>query len=82
MPSKMIDETACPFPIINFKGCAVEVWRGISDFAPPFIYICNNLSILGLNLIHVTKITPMSNHHKIEEHPLLPTQIRSVGNPK
>ena len=54
MPSKICDEITYPVP--NFNGCTVEVWEWISKFIPQvydgYIY----LSMLGLDLVHVSKM--------------------------
>ena len=48
----MWDEITNPFP--DFNGCTIEVWEWKSNFFPHFI-MSNYLSILWLELIHVSK---------------------------
>ena len=44
------------YPFLNFNGAAFRgVWEWISNVIPHFFWACNNLSMLGLKLIHVTK---------------------------
>ena len=53
MLSKVWYDITCPFP--NFTGCAVEV-LGMEKKCHPTLYNgCNNLSMLGLKLKHVSK---------------------------
>ena len=47
-------------PFLNFSRCTIEVWEWMSNFTPHFIIYngCNYLSILGLKLNHISKISP------------------------
>ena len=42
------------YPLSNFNGCTVEIWEWTNNFIPHF-YGCNYLSMLGLELNHVSK---------------------------
>ena len=53
----MWDKITYSFP--NFNGCTVEVWEWISNFIPHFTgHVITYPSMLGLELIHVSKIGP------------------------
>ena len=56
MPSKVWDEITYPFP--KFNGCTAEVWEWISKFTSPLYNDCDYLSMLGLQLNHVSKGGP------------------------
>ena len=42
------------YPFLNFNGAAIEVWEWINNFISLY-WACDHLSLLGLNLIHVSK---------------------------
>ena len=52
MPIKVRDEIT--YPYLNFNGCTVEVWEGISIFIPYFIMDLIILSRLGLKLFRIS----------------------------
>ena len=56
MPSKVWSEITYPFP--NFNGCTVEVWEWDKQFRPILDNGCNYSSMLGFQLIHVSKMCP------------------------
>ena len=51
--------TEITYPFSNFNGCTVEVLEWISYFIPHFYNGCNNLSMLGLKLNHISKRSPL-----------------------
>ena len=57
-------EITYPFP--NFNGTTVEVWEWISNFIPYFTE-CDQLSLLGLDLIPVIKRGPWCEKYTCEE---------------
>ena len=52
----LCDEITYPFP--NFNGFTVEVWEWICDFVPHNLTYEDDLSMLRLKLIHVSKSGP------------------------
>ena len=64
----MLDEITYPFP--NFNGCAIEVWELINNFVPHF-WVYDFLSMLGIQLNHVSKRSPWPHTHmeaKLGDH--------------
>ena len=54
------------YPFLNFNGFAVEVWEWISNFGAHRVY--DYLTMLGLKLIHVSKIGPlMFNRYEVSQ---------------
>ena len=51
------------YPFLNFNGATVEVWQFIGFFHPTLYSGCNNLSILGSNLIHVPLVKGVIGLH-------------------
>ena len=49
------------YPLTNFNGATIEVWEWICNFIPYFTghVITYHTSMLGLKLIHVSKMDPM-----------------------
>ena len=54
-PGEIKDQITYLFP--NFNGAAIEVWEWISNFHPAFHRTCAYLSMLGLKLSHVSKMS-------------------------
>ena len=54
MPGKVWHEITYPSP--NYNGATVDVWERVHDAT--LNNGCNYLSMMGLKLIHVSKIDP------------------------
>ena len=53
MPCKVWNEITYPFP--NFKGATAEVRGWTSNFTLNFCWKCDNFSMFGLKLIHISE---------------------------
>ena len=62
---------------LNFNDATVEVYEWISNFIPHLTGTCDYLSMLGLKLIHVSKVGPRILHMLLpnEETPNLQWSI-------
>ena len=53
------------YSFLNFNGATVEVQEWVNNFIPYFIEAWDNLSMLGLKVIRVSKRGPWSSHYEV-----------------